>query len=862
VIQPEDDFVTDSDILVRGAREHNLKNINVDIPRNKITVITGLSGSGKSSLAFDTIYAEGQRRYVESLSSYARQFLEQLKKPDVDSITGLSPAISIEQKTTSTNPRSTVGTVTEIYDYLRLLFARVGQPHCYNCNRLISSQTVDQMVARIKELPDNTKIHILAPMIRGKKGEYLAEFKKWMKLGFVRVRIDGTVLELANAKKLEKNKVHDIDLFIDRLILKDTALSRLSEGLETALRMTEGLAKVEVVDKKEFINLSSMNACVNCGVSYPEIEPRIFSFNNPRGACASCNGLGIKQPQYDWEWKEEDYEEAKPCTECHGDRLKKEPLHVLLGGKNIVHLSRLTSKDLKEFLLSLKFSSREKEIAEKVRKEILERLDFLSHVGVDYLSLDRPSRTLSGGESQRIRLATQIGSSLIGVLYVLDEPSIGLHPRDHARLLRTLRDLCELGNTVLLVEHDDETIRSADHIIDLGPGAGKNGGALIANGTLKDIIKNKESLTGAFLSGREKIEIPKSRRLGIGKSIVLKGATGNNLKKVDLTINLGTLNVITGVSGSGKSTLIIDTFYKALSKHFYNSSATPSAYDSLTGIDQLDKVIDIDQSPIGRTPRSNPATYTGLFTLVRDLFAQLPDSKMRGYKAGRYSFNVKGGRCEACEGDGLIKIEMHFLPNVYVQCDTCQGRRYNRETLEVKYKNKNIAEVLAMDVDEALPFFDKIPSIKQKLATLYSVGLGYIGLGQSSTTLSGGEAQRIKLSKELSKRSTGRTLYILDEPTTGLHFDDVRKLLDILQALVDQGNTVIVIEHNLDVAKVADHIIDLGPDGGSGGGYVVATGTPEEVASNKDSYTGHFLKKVLLPTSNKSTPLSTATKTL
>jgi len=845
------DFVSDAAIEVRGAREHNLKNINVDIPRNKVTVITGLSGSGKSSLAFDTIYAEGQRRYVESLSSYARQFLEQLQKPEVDSITGLSPAISIEQKTTSNNPRSTVGTVTEVYDYLRLLYARVGVPHCYNCGKLISSQTIDQMLDRVMSLPNNTKIHVLAPMVRGKKGEYLTEFRKWMKAGYVRARIDGTVIELADAKKLEKNKVHDIDLFIDRLILKDTVRVRLSDSLETALRLTEGLAKIEVVDKGEFISLSSLSACIDCGVSYPELEPRLFSFNNPRGACPTCNGLGTNQVQTEWEWADTPIEDLKPCPTCKGLRLRKEALFILLGGKNIAEVSKINALELKVFLRDLKFSAREKEIAEKVRKEILERLDFLSKVGVDYLSLDRPSQTLSGGESQRIRLATQIGSSLIGVLYVLDEPSIGLHPRDHGRLLQTLRNLCDLGNTILLVEHDDETIRSADHVIDLGPGAGKNGGALISFGTPEDIIHDRKSLTGNFLSGRQSIPIPSARRPGSLMKVSLGGATGNNLKNVTLDLRLGTFNVITGVSGSGKSTLIIDTLFKALSKHFYGSPSEPCAYTSLTGLENLDKVIDIDQSPIGRTPRSNPATYTGVFTLIRDLFSQLPDSKMRGYKLGRYSFNVKGGRCDACEGDGVIKIEMHFLPDVYVQCDTCQGKRYNRETLEVKYKDKNIADVLAMEVDEALPFFEKIPTIRQKLQTLKDVGLGYIGLGQSSTTLSGGEAQRVKLSKELSKRSTGRTLYILDEPTTGLHFEDVRKLLEILQTLVDQGNTVIVIEHNLDVAKVADHIVDLGPDGGNAGGEIIAEGTPEEVAKVSRSYTGQFLEKILSSSSSR-----------
>lgn len=838
------DFITDTSIAVRGAREHNLKNISVDIPRNKITVITGVSGSGKSSLAFDTIYAEGQRRYVESLSSYARQFLEQLKKPDVDSITGLSPSISIEQKTTATNPRSTVGTVTEIYDYLRLMFARVGEPRCPNCGKAITSQTVEQMLNQILALPDESKIHILSPVVRGKKGEYLAEFRKWAKQGFVRARVDNQIIELAAAKKLEKNKSHDIDLFIDRLILKSNVRARLREDLEVALRLSEGLAKIEVLDKNEFINLSSLSACTDCSISFPELEPRLFSFNNPRGACPQCKGLGTTQPEHEWEWTSEDLL-RRPCTLCHGTRLRKEALSVFLGDKNILELSQLNAKELYEFFAALILSKRQIEIAGKVKKEIIERLNFLTRVGVDYLSLDRPSGTLSGGESQRIRLATQIGSSLVGVLYVLDEPSIGLHPRDHERLLKTLRNLCDLGNTVLLVEHDAETIRAADHIVDLGPGAGKHGGQLISLGTPSEIKSDPKSLTGAFLSERKRIEIPKVRRKSFGLKIQLKGAKGNNLKNVDADIELGLLTVVTGVSGSGKSTLIIDTLYRALSRHFYKSQEEPTPFESISGLENIDKVIDIDQSPIGRTPRSNPATYTGVFTIIRDLFAQLPDSKMRGYKLGRYSFNVKGGRCEACEGDGVLKIEMHFLPDVYVPCDVCQGKRYNRETLEVKFKGKNISDVLNMEVQEALAFFDKVPTIKQKLKTLDEVGLGYISLGQNSTTLSGGEAQRVKLSKELSKRSTGRTLYILDEPTTGLHFEDIRKLLEILQTLVDQGNTVIVIEHNLDVVKVADRIIDMGPEGGRGGGQIVGFGTPEEISKISQSWTGQFLKKIL-----------------
>ncbi len=853
------DIISDSHILIRGAREHNLKNISVDLPRNQISVITGLSGSGKSSLAFDTIYAEGQRRYVESLSSYARQFLEQLKKPDVDSITGLSPSISIEQQTTGSNPRSTVGTVTEIYDFMRLLFARVGKPVCYICKKPISAQSIDQMIEKIMTLPEDTKIHLLAPIIRGKKGEYLAEFKKWIKQGFVRARIDGQTLELAQAKKLEKQKTHDIDLFIDRLIIKNGINGRLREGLETALRLADGIAKIEVVGKKsEFITLSSQSACVDCGISYPEIEPRFFSFNNPRGACPECNGLGYlsdsdeeddDHDEHNSDTSDEDHEDDDGkkivCPLCEGQRLRIEARHVWVNDKSITELSHMPASDLGKFFSKVTFSKRDTEVGSKVLKEIISRLEFLTKVGVDYLSIDRPSKTLSGGESQRIKLASQIGSSLIGVLYVLDEPSIGLHPRDHSRLLKTLRNLCEMGNTILLVEHDEETILSSDYVVDLGPGAGKHGGQLLAVGTPDEIKANKNSITGAFLSGRNFIKVPLTRRSGNGKMISIKGASGNNLKNIDFNLPLGTLTVVTGVSGSGKSTVIIDTLYRILSRDLYNSSVEPSPYKSISGISDIDKVIDIDQSPIGRTPRSNPATYTGLFTLIRDLFAMLPDSKMRGYKPGRYSFNVKGGRCDTCEGAGLVKIEMHFMPDVYVLCDTCMGKRYNRETLEVKFKDKSIAEILAMNVEEALEFFDKVPLIKAKLFTLNAVGLGYISLGQSSTTLSGGEAQRIKLSKELSKRSTGRSLYILDEPTTGLHFEDVKKLIEILSMLVDQGNTVLVIEHNLDVAKSADHIIDLGPEGGNGGGFIVAQGTPEQVSKVKASHTATFLRPLL-----------------
>jgi len=858
----------DGPIEVKGAREHNLKNISLNIPRNKITVITGLSGSGKSSLAFDTIYAEGQRRYVESLSSYARQFLEQLKKPDVDSITGLSPAISIEQKTTSTNPRSTVGTVTEIYDYLRLIYARLGKPYCYNCGKPISSQTIDQMVDLLLALPAGTKIHILAPVVRGKKGEYLAEFKKWAKQGYVRAKVDGEIIELADAEKLKKSLRHDIDLFIDRLIVKDNIRVRLSESLEQALRLAEGYARAEIVDSGEIINLSQKSACIDCGISYPEVEPRLFSFNNPRGACPTCNGIGYIGESEDWLAKKDEggsdeekrvksrydhdddgvVDDESPgtiCPDCNGQRLRKEALFIKLGNRNIIEVAELAADDLRKFMQNLKFSARESEIAGKIQKEVVARLEFLSRVGVAYLSMNRPARTLSGGEAQRIRLATQIGSSLVGVLYVLDEPSVGLHPRDHSRLLATLRELRDLGNTVLMVEHDEETIRTADHVIDLGPGAGTLGGALVAEGTPQDIEKNPKSLTGAFLRGDEQIPVPTNRRTGNGHLLKLTGCTGNNLKNTDLELPLGTFTVVTGVSGSGKSTLVIDTLYRAASAHFYEGNWKPAPFKKISGLENLDKVIDIDQSPIGRTPRSNPATYTGLFTLIRDLFSQLPDAKLRGYKPGRFSFNVKGGRCEACEGGGMIRIEMHFMNDVFVQCDVCQGHRYNRETLEIKYRGKSISDVLAMTVDEAVVFLERIPSIKTKLRTLQDVGLGYVTLGQSSTTLSGGEAQRIKLSKELSKRSTGRTLYILDEPTTGLHFEDIRKLLRILQQLADQGNTVVVIEHNLDVIKVADHVIDIGPEGGGSGGQILAQGTPEQVARVNGSHTGKFLKFVL-----------------
>lgn len=846
------DTITDSEIIVRGAREHNLANLNLELPRNKITVITGLSGSGKSSLAFDTLYAEGQRRYVESLSSYARQFLEQLKKPDVDSISGLSPAISIEQKTTSTSPRSTVGTVTEIYDFMRLLFARAGQVHCYNCQKPITQQTTDQILQQILSYKDGTRLHVLSPIIRGKKGEYLAEFKKWLKMGFVRARVDGIILELSEAKKLEKTKSHDIDLFIDRLVLKEGISPRLREAVDNALSMADGYLKIELVDEKKILTFSTSNACVDCGISYPEIEPRLFSFNNPRGACPECKGLGyIEDEENEPSTNPDDEEKANiqkrvVCAKCSGNRLKPEALSVFIGGKNIQTLSRLTGRELFDFFGDIKFTEKDLLVVGKVVKEIKERLAFLQKVGVDYLSLDRTARTLSGGESQRIRLATQIGNSLIGILYVLDEPSIGLHPRDHHRLLEALRQLCDLGNTVVLVEHDADTINSADHIIDLGPGAGRLGGKIMALGTPKQIMREAGSLTGNYLSGKKQIPVPKARRLGDGRHLKLEGATGNNLKKASLQIPLGTMTAVTGVSGCGKSTLIVDTLLAALRKSLYDNPIDPLPYNSLSGIEFLDSVVDIDQSPIGRTPRSNPATYTGVFTLIRSLFSELQDSKVRGYKQGHFSFNVKGGRCEACEGNGMLRVEMHFLPDVYVTCDTCQGKRFNREVLDIKYKDKSIADVLALEVKDALTFFERIPTIRSKLETLDSVGLGYLTLGQSSTTLSGGEAQRVKLSKELYKRQSRHTLYVLDEPTTGLHFEDIRKLLEILKTLVDAGNTVLVIEHNLEVVKSADHVIDMGPEGGVLGGQVVAAGTPEEIASTPHSWTGQYLKKLLV----------------
>ena len=932
-------------IIIRGAREHNLKNISVEIPRDRLVVITGLSGSGKSSLAFDTIYAEGQRRYVESLSAYARQFLEQMEKPDVDTIEGLSPAISIEQKTTSRNPRSTVGTVTEIHDYLRLLFARAGRPHCYQCGKEIQSQTIQQIVDQIMALPPGTRLQLFSPIIRGRKGEYRKEFDHLRKSGYARVRVDGAIRDLSEEISLDKNKKHTLEVLVDRLAIKEGAAKRLADSLATAMNLSEGIVKVEVAGGEELV-FSEKFACVDCGISYPEISPRMFSFNNPYGACPQCDGLGTTNyfdpdlivpdqdlsiregavipwqgrtsmyfhailqsladhyqidlyapfkalspqlqkiilygsngeqikfyhdrgeqrhfyyrdfegviPQLERRYRETDseiireemekYMNLRPCPVCQGARLRKESLFVKVGGLNIHEVTEKSIRQALDFFARLELNPREREIARRILKEISERLGFLLNVGLDYLTLSRSSATLSGGESERIRLATQIGSGLVGVLYILDEPSIGLHQRDNARLLATLKRLRDLGNTILVVEHDEETIREADYVLDLGPGAGVHGGELVFQGTPQELLRSEASLTGKYLSGKLKIPVPERRRKSQGRYLTLVGASENNLKDITVKIPLGLLTCVTGVSGSGKSTLVIDTFYRALAQKIYHSKEKPGKVREIQGLSEIDKVIEIDQSPIGRTPRSNPATYTGLFTPIRDLFAQLPESRARGYHAGRYSFNVKGGRCEACGGDGIIKIEMHFLPDIYVTCDVCRGKRYNRETLEVRYKGKNIWDVLDMTVEQALKFFENIPAIRVKLETLTDVGMGYIKLGQQATTLSGGEAQRVKLSRELSKRSTGKTVYILDEPTTGLHFDDIRKLLNVLNRLVESGNTVIVIEHNLEVIKTADHLIDLGPEGGDAGGQVIAEGTPEDLARNPHSYTGQFLKKIL-----------------
>ncbi|AFM43426.1 Excinuclease ABC subunit A [Desulfosporosinus acidiphilus SJ4] len=932
-------------LRVRGARAHNLKNIDIDIPRDKLVVITGLSGSGKSSLAFDTIYAEGQRRYVESLSAYARQFLGQMDKPDVDSIEGLSPAISIDQKTTNRNPRSTVGTATEVWDYLRLLYARIGHPHCPKCGREISQQTIQQMVDKILELPERTKLQILAPLVKGKKGEHVKVFEEARKAGYVRVRVDGEIRDLSEEFKLAKTKKHSIDVVIDRIILKPESAERLADSLETALKLGEGNVIIDVTDGDELL-FSENFACPDCGIALEEISPRLFSFNSPYGACPTCTGLGAnlvvdldlilpdhskslsegaiapwaksvstyypkmmeavahnlgftmdtplqklseKQwqgllygtetpikfqyhnifdqlktyhsnfegliPYFERRYKEstsdtvraeiESYMSERPCPECQGKRLKPEALAVKVGGISIDDLSRLSITEAIDFINQLTLTPKEETIAYQILKEIRERLGFLINVGLDYLTMARSAGTLSGGEAQRIRLATQIGSSLMGVLYVLDEPSIGLHQRDNARLLSTLKRLRDLGNTLIVVEHDEDTMLEADHIIDIGPGAGAHGGYVVAEGTIQEIKANKKSVTGQYLSGEKQIPVPEKRRETNGKWLEVFGARENNLKNVHARIPLGLLTCVTGVSGSGKSTLVNEIIYKGLAHKLNGARQRPGAHDRIEGLEHLDKIIDIDQSPIGRTPRSNPATYTGVFDLIRELFSMTPEAKMRGYKPGRFSFNVKGGRCEACHGDGIIKIEMHFLPDVYVPCEVCEGKRYNRETLEVRYKGKNISQVLDMTVDEAVEFFQAVPKISRKLQTLQDVGLGYIHLGQPATTLSGGEAQRIKLATELSRRSTGKTIYILDEPTTGLHMADIDRLLQVLHRLVDAGDTVLIIEHNLDVIKTADWLIDLGPEGGDRGGEVVTTGTPEEVAAFPSSHTGQYLKRYL-----------------
>ena len=935
-------------LIVKGARQHNLKNINVEIPRNKLVVITGLSGSGKSSLAFDTIYAEGQRRYVESLSAYARQFLGQMDKPEVDYIEGLSPAISIDQKTTSRNPRSTVGTVTEIYDYLRLLFARAGEPHCPQCGKLIEQQSVQQIVDKVLELPAGTRFMVMAPLVRGRKGEHQRVLDDMRRAGYVRMYIDGEVRTLDEEIALEKNKKHSLSVVIDRLAVRENIHQRLTDSVETALKLADGFAEVAVLGGgAETLLFSEHFACNDCGISLPAIEPRLFSFNNPYGACPACTGLGMNMefdkalimpdpslkfterclqafsnnpnsyffrqlavvlasygysldnswndlsPEvqnivwngagerkftfyyenlqgetklYDKEYEgvinilkrryreafsdamRQEYEEfmtSTPCPVCHGSRLKPEVLSILIGGKNICQVTALTVRDCLHFFANLKLTERQQFIARQVLKEIMARLQFLNDVGLDYLTLDRSAGTLSGGEAQRIRLATQIGSGLTGVLYILDEPSIGLHQRDNGKLLETLKHLRDLGNTLLVVEHDEETMYAADQIIDIGPGAGEHGGQVVAQGTVEEIKQVANSMTGTYLSGRKFIPVPKHRRSLDGRYLTIKGARANNLKNIDVSIPLGVFTVVTGVSGSGKSTLINDILYNALGAKLNGARLRPAEHDRIEGLELVDKVINIDQSPIGRTPRSNPATYTGVFDFIRELFSQTNEAKMRGYKSGRFSFNVKGGRCEACKGDGMNKIEMNFLPDVYVPCEVCHGARYNRDTLEVHYKGKNIAEVLDMTVSEACEFFKNLPRIYRKLEVLEDVGLGYIHLGQAATTLSGGEAQRVKLATELSRRSTGRTVYILDEPTTGLHIADVHKLLEVLQRLVEGGDSVIVIEHNLDVIKVADYIIDLGPEGGDKGGTLVACGTPEEVAKVKKSYTGQYIKQEL-----------------
>ncbi|MCD9068862.1 excinuclease ABC subunit UvrA [Staphylococcus epidermidis] len=933
-------------IVVKGARAHNLKGVDIELPKNKLIVMTGLSGSGKSSLAFDTIYAEGQRRYVESLSAYARQFLGQMDKPDVDTIEGLSPAISIDQKTTSKNPRSTVATVTEIYDYIRLLYARVGKPYCPYHGIEIESQTVQQMVDRILELEERTKIQLLAPVISHRKGSHEKLIEDIGKKGYVRLRVDDEIVDVNEVPQLDKNKNHTIEVVVDRLVVKDGIETRLADSIETALELAEGNLTVDVIDGEE-LKFSENHACPICGFSIGELEPRMFSFNSPFGACPTCDGLGQKLkvdldlvipdknktlnegaiepweptssdfyptllkrvcevykinmdkpykkltdrqknilmngsgekeieftftqrnggtrkrkmvfegvvPNIDRRYHESPSEYTRemmskymtelPCETCHGKRLSKEALSVYVGDYNIGEVVEYSIKNALYYFENLKLSDQDKSIADQILKEIISRLSFLNNVGLEYLTLDRSSGTLSGGEAQRIRLATQIGSRLTGVLYVLDEPSIGLHQRDNDRLINTLKEMRDLGNTLIVVEHDDDTMRAADYLVDVGPGAGNHGGEVVSSGTPNKVMKDKKSLTGQYLSGKKRIEVPEYRREITDRKIQIKGAKSNNLKNVNVDFPLSVLTVVTGVSGSGKSSLVNEILYKALAQKINKSKVKPGNFDEIKGIDQLDKIIDIDQSPIGRTPRSNPATYTGVFDDIRDVFAQTNEAKIRGYQKGRFSFNVKGGRCEACKGDGIIKIEMHFLPDVYVPCEVCDGKRYNRETLEVTYKGKNIADVLEMTVEEATHFFENIPKIKRKLQTLVDVGLGYITLGQQATTLSGGEAQRVKLASELHKRSTGRSIYILDEPTTGLHVDDISRLLKVLNRIVENGDTVVIIEHNLDVIKTADHIIDLGPEGGEGGGTIIATGTPEEIAQNKESYTGQYLKPVL-----------------
>jgi len=831
-------------IKIKGAREHNLKNINLSIPRDAITVITGPSGSGKSSLAIDTIYAEGQRRYVESLSAYARQFLEQLRKPDIDYIEGLSPSIAIDQKTVIRSPRSTVGTITEIYNYMRVLYTRIGKPYCYNCGSLIAKQESKEIIQAVLSLPQGTRLQVLAPIVRDRKGEYRKELQQMRREGFIRARIDGSMVDLTQDIALKKQKRHTIEIVIDRLIIKPGIDKQIKYAIETALRYAD-IVVINLIDGNRDILFSKTMACPKCGISYPDINPMFFSFNSKQGACPRCKGLGFETLEED----STEFEDQKICRLCNGLRLRKEALSIKIQDINIGELGRMSIKDALFFINNLKLTEREQTIASRVLKEVRDRLNFLEKVGLDYLTLDRSSLTLAGGESQRIRLATQLGSSLTGVLYVLDEPTIGMHPRDTKKLLENLSSMRDAGNTIIIVEHDEETIRWSDHIVDMGPGAGLNGGLIVASGKPEEIEKNEKSLTGKYLSGKLSIDIPSLRRKP-KDFIRIVGAREFNLKELDVSIPLGIFTCITGVSGSGKSTLVLEILYKALLKELYGSKVTPGQYREITGNDRINRVICVDQSPLGKTPRSNPATYTGAFSFIRELFSQVSDSRIRGYTPSRFSFNLSGGRCESCRGDGLIRVEMHFLPPVYIPCDICKGKRYNKETLDIKYKGKNIAEVLDMTISEALQFFSSIPSIRQKIEVLEDVGLGYLQLGQPASTLSGGEAQRVRLSKELGKRSTGSTLYILDEPTTGLHYVDIHKLLNVLNRLIDLGNTVIIIEHNLDVIKSADHIIDLGPEGGEEGGRIVAEGTPEEVSTNPDSYTGKFLRDKLLKLSH------------